>query len=633
MTSSVEVSVEVSLSLVDAVVRSVFKVSNVKELYLPLPTKGFLTSFQARGSTFEISGKVEERNRAREVYQEAVEENKDAMIIEYFDTGIIYLKFHVVEDFVISLVSIAPLERIGDKLKLVLPIKTTRRYGYDAFRWSELPMKINAVESSHHFELFHGEQLLEGSSFPLSLLANEAITFSLTPRVSPIVAKRFENMVIIEGMVGPSGMTSKKRVLFVVDCSGSMFDNAGERIIGAKIAVETSLLNLNHEDEFNIMCFGSDYQFLFPNFVPFSDDSLAKARALLQDLPNLGGTKLFQAIAATLELPAHDILLLTDGDISNTPDLAKRFNLPRIHILGIGSDNNRTFIANLADVTKGTYELANKRNEIIIGVNRLMGRCSEKSSAVVSLNGDGTVIYPDYPIFLGAKCQEDEPIVLKLDGKEMEITPIEGDFETCQRYVSHILQSSSYLKVDVENGIDLAVRFKIVCHLTSLVGVSGTSRKTHLDHDVETLMVQNVDLVLQRGERLVAYQFKKSAVKLGRSSNEKSGGSICRCCLSCVFCWPCILYSEIRNSNYEPIREAPQSQVMKREEPPVVQTDDFDILNSILLKLNSDKKFVVDDELKNILRSLGMTDFTDEKIWELIQKRFPDQKIIYENLL
>jgi len=55
MTSSVEVSVEVSLSLVDAVVRSVFKVSNVKELYLPLPTKGFLTSFQARGSTFEIS--------------------------------------------------------------------------------------------------------------------------------------------------------------------------------------------------------------------------------------------------------------------------------------------------------------------------------------------------------------------------------------------------------------------------------------------------------------------------------------------------------------------------------------------------------------------------------------------------
>ena len=655
MAASIRVAVQIDLSLVDAVVKSVFEISGIKELYLPLPTKGFLTSFEAIGESFRIVGKVEEKYKAQEIFERAVEENNDAILISYKDEGIVHLKFNVIEDVTISLTSIAPLDRIGDKIGLVLPVKVTPRYGSrEVFSWPVLPMRIDSVVSKYPTVIFHGDTQIYA---PMELLATDAISFFIERQLTPIIAKVFnhdgQKLVTVEGMLAPTNMKSKRRILFIGDCSGSMFQGSGDRILGLKIAVETSLLQLTREDEFNIMCFGGDYQFLFEDFAPFSDESLEKARNLLQNLPNLGNTRLMNALMATLNLPAHDILLLTDGDIERAPELARKFHLPKIHILGIGIDNNRTAIANLASLTKGSYELSNKKSEIILGVNRLLSRCGENSSAIVSLNGDETVIYPDYPIFIGANIK-DEELELKIDGKVVDFPTQDGDFETAQRYASHILQLYNY--VDDSNSrnsnmVELAVKFKIVCHLSSLIGVSRVPRnKKHHEElmsetlEVHEIMVNNIERVLERGERLstledkTASQFMRRSVKLSAGhATKSSGGWFCNC-LVVFFCCPCVVYIALKDRvgyteiTTQPVLEAkPQGSLTPEAELP--QKDDFDLLSSILLGLNSEKKFVVNAELESILRGLGLTNFSDETIWEFIKQRFPEQKIIYENLV
>jgi hypothetical protein len=281
-------------------------------------------------------------------------------------------------------------------------------------------------------------------------------------------------------------MITKRRILFVLDCSGSMFNTSGEtwRIEGAKIALETALLQLKEGDEFNILYFGNSYKFVFKNFVPFNDSSLYEARHFLSNPPNLGGTELFQALSATIGLPAHNILLLTDGDFGDAP-------LAPVYILSIGTENNKTFISNFAEKTKAVADFANAKKDVIVATNRLMKHCGNSSSSVLSVGKEEVVVFPEYPIFTGTVVPSLDGLKCQLDGKNLtlpiEILPEELGVIVKQRCASRILQLSNYSDAraltshqdsnsDREKLTRLAIDNNIVCHLTSLVGVSAKPR-------------------------------------------------------------------------------------------------------------------------------------------------------------
>ena len=109
--------------------------------------------------------------------------------------------------------------------------------------------------------------------------------------------------------------------IFVVDRSRSM---SGQCI---KEAAETLVLFLKSLPEacsFNIVGFGSQFEKLFPESVPYNQSNLDKAIAHTEDLKaDLGGTHLYSPLEYIFSQPLHShltrqVFILTDGSVRNT---------------------------------------------------------------------------------------------------------------------------------------------------------------------------------------------------------------------------------------------------------------------------------------------------------------------------
>ena len=109
--------------------------------------------------------------------------------------------------------------------------------------------------------------------------------------------------------------------VFVIDRSGSM---SGSYI---RDAAQTLILFLKSIPEgcfFNIIGFGSRYEKLFPESIPYNQKNLDTAVRHAEGLQaNLGGTEIYQPLEYIFKQPlikglTRQVLVLTDGGVSNT---------------------------------------------------------------------------------------------------------------------------------------------------------------------------------------------------------------------------------------------------------------------------------------------------------------------------
>ena len=109
--------------------------------------------------------------------------------------------------------------------------------------------------------------------------------------------------------------------IFVVDRSGSMH---GLYIQSARDTLVLFLKSIPEGNYFNIIGFGSSYQSLFRNTVPYDQKHLEKAMKHVQEMQaDLGGTELLTPLRHVFGMKprsgyARQIFVLTDGSVSNT---------------------------------------------------------------------------------------------------------------------------------------------------------------------------------------------------------------------------------------------------------------------------------------------------------------------------
>ena len=123
------------------------------------------------------------------------------------------------------------------------------------------------------------------------------------------------------------GATLKKaEFVFVVDRSGSM---AGSRIDAAKEALLLLLKSLPVGCTFNIVSFGSDFQFLFEDGSrPYAKETLDSALLLQRAMTaNMGGTEILRPLRMVFAKPPtpglpRQIFLITDGKVCNTDEVS-----------------------------------------------------------------------------------------------------------------------------------------------------------------------------------------------------------------------------------------------------------------------------------------------------------------------
>ncbi|MEJ2589855.1 MAG: marine proteobacterial sortase target protein [Candidatus Thiodiazotropha sp.] len=112
-----------------------------------------------------------------------------------------------------------------------------------------------------------------------------------------------------------------REMIFVVDNSGSMH---GASITQAKAALRLALSRLQPEDRFNLIRFNDDTESLFGQAQPASQDNLGQAMAFLDSLQAEGGTEMMPALRLALETghgddrhPLRQVVFLTDGSVGN----------------------------------------------------------------------------------------------------------------------------------------------------------------------------------------------------------------------------------------------------------------------------------------------------------------------------
>jgi hypothetical protein len=160
-------------------------------------------------------------------------------------------------------------------------------------------------------------------------------------------------------------------VIFLVDRSGSM---AGSRMRQTKAALQLMLRSLPTGCFFDLVSFGTLHESVFGRSVEYNAETFKRASAAVNEKKqekkkrseskekvdgfdsNMGGTELLRPLTEILSRPdgkfPRQVLLLTDGDVSNTSDVilaAKRVSAKtRVFALGIGSDASPLLIRGVA---------------------------------------------------------------------------------------------------------------------------------------------------------------------------------------------------------------------------------------------------------------------------------------------
>ncbi len=119
------------------------------------------------------------------------------------------------------------------------------------------------------------------------------------------------------------GEVLNREVIFVIDTSGSM---SGTSIMQAKAGLELALAELKPGDRFNIIQFNSYTELLFQFPQPVTHQSLRQARNYVRSLQAQGGTEMATALQAALNQSTghsavRQVIFLTDGSIGNEDDL------------------------------------------------------------------------------------------------------------------------------------------------------------------------------------------------------------------------------------------------------------------------------------------------------------------------
>ena len=127
--------------------------------------------------------------------------------------------------------------------------------------------------------------------------------------------------VMINFFPGFADVETACEFVFLVDRSGSM---SGSYMRSARETLVLFLKSLPEGSYFNILGFGSSYEKLFPNSVPYNEQHLKNAITHAQGMSaNLGGTELLPPLKHIFGQPcvsgySRQVFVLTDGSVSNT---------------------------------------------------------------------------------------------------------------------------------------------------------------------------------------------------------------------------------------------------------------------------------------------------------------------------
>lgn len=385
----------------------------------PLPDGAAVDTLKMQVGSRFIEGKIEEKQKAKEIYEQAKKEGKKASLLSQQrpniftnavanigpgETVVVQIEYQetvALDDNQFSLrfpMVVAPRYNPLPKTKHLVNFDTQGGWGVvdpvpdreeitspvlDPAENAPINPVTLTVDLDAGFTLgdvtssFHGITTREESDshFTLTLTdedvpADRDFELIWTPQsgTAPSAAlfkEQIEGQDYYLVMVTPPTQESTapaqpRDVTFVLDTSGSM---QGQSIAQAREALALAVSRLKAGDTFNIIQFNTSFDRLFPKSQRVTEATMAHAMTYIRSLEANGGTEMLPALKAALSHQNSQVLqqviFLTDGAIGNEQQLfdtiAQQRGKARIFTIGIGSAPNSYFMTRAAELGQGTF--------------------------------------------------------------------------------------------------------------------------------------------------------------------------------------------------------------------------------------------------------------------------------------
>jgi hypothetical protein len=385
-----------------------------------------LVSFKCHVGGRTLRGVVKEKNKAKEVYDEAVARGETAGLMEQLPeaSDVFSTKLGNIpagETVVVEIEYVGELKQEAETngVRFTIPTNIAPRYGSvtsssaaPSARASGIQIVVDAqmptgsniqgIQSpSHPISVAMGKissektdaeaslskasasLSLEGSSldkdFVLIVLAKDtAIPRAILEKHPTIEDQRALMMTLVTKFSLPP---SRPEIVFVADRSGSMGGNIPILISAMRVFLKSLPVGV----KFNICSFGSHHEFLWPKSKSYAQDTLKEAMSYVERFDaDFGGTETFGAIKATIERRFTDIplevMLLTDGDIWQQDELFRYLNEEvdksqgkiRVFPLGIGDGVSHALIEGVARAGNGFAQAVQEGEKLDNRVVRML---------------------------------------------------------------------------------------------------------------------------------------------------------------------------------------------------------------------------------------------------------------------
>lgn len=345
----------------------------IEAIYIfPLDEQAAVCGFQATIDGRTIVAEVQEKQEARDTYDDAISSGQSAFLLEESDESSDIFQISVgnlppKKEAIIELRFVTELAvEVEGRVVFVLPTVLNPRYSPQDSTSSlstQIP-RAAAVDSPYSFEFEMKVKAIsaisEISSPSIALLVEiddndqsqakvkqaEAHKFNKDVEVHILTSEPFKPQAIVENgakiegkedkegfMASPvvmlnffpefksSESSEKGEFVFVVDRSGSM---SGSKNNSARETLLLFLKSLPDGCYFNVVGFGSSYRTLFKKSKLYNDENLKEATQLAETTQaDLGGTEILAPLEWVFSQPLvkghpRQLFLLTDGEVGNT---------------------------------------------------------------------------------------------------------------------------------------------------------------------------------------------------------------------------------------------------------------------------------------------------------------------------
>ena len=421
----VEIEGQVATTSIDQVFKNDYNIDLEGTYIFPLPEEAAITDFSMYVDGKKVSGKILDKNQAREVYEDIVRQMKDPGLLEYIGRNMFKARIYPIPkngEKRIQLVYKQALEYDGGVYKYIYPLDTERfspkpleEVTIFASVKSKVPIK-NIYSPSHQIDTkierysascgYEARDVKPDKNFVLYFSVSEKdVGLNLLS-----YAKSGEDGYFML-LLSPGELKSlciSKDIIFVLDKSGSM---QGEKIEQAKKALKFCLNKLEKGDRFNVIAFASEVNFYQSTLMDVNDGNKKKALKFVDRISADGGTNINDALSSALKMfkPSRRprmLVFLTDGQptvgIRNMKDILKNIEDAnkagaRIFVFGVGNDVNTHLLDKMAQENRGVSEYVKPQEDIEVSVSSFYRKISEPVLSEIDLDFGNIKVYDLQP--------------------------------------------------------------------------------------------------------------------------------------------------------------------------------------------------------------------------------------------